>query len=254
MDQSYSSNGFFIVKNCVPLEEINGVNAQILDFLNEAITIRYDRISREVTIFGALRSIYDIDLDFYKSVIGSLWRFSPVARLMRSPSIEAAVKKCLNTSHLFLPGGDVVHIMCSKLVIPDGYHGLNAHQDWPSVRGSRDGLVAWLPLTDVTRDTFPIEIIIGSHKYGIFPGKGCKERPWEISLAPYTDVDFVPVECSAGDLVIFSNYLIHRSSIHGASDAFRLAASTRFDNGEDEDYLARGLPTAYKRSVERLEI
>lgn len=250
----YGVNGFHVLKGCIPKECIAGVNRELLDFLARVITRKFDTGVRPGTIFEALSVIHGRDLEFYKSVIGSLWRFSPLSRLLRSSHIEAAVGDLLGSPHLFLPGGDVVHIMSPQLIIPGGYHGIGAHQDWPSVRGSKDGVVAWCPLTQVTSDTFPIEVIPGSHRHGIFPGVGSKERPWEISILPFLESDYIPVECNAGDVVIFSNFLIHRSARDGAPDAFRLALSTRFDNGLDWDYLNEGLPTAYKRVVDRLEI
>lgn len=254
MDDFYDLNGFKIIKGCVSGDAIAGAKQEVLGFLNSAVKKKFGCVPISETIFQALSLIHERDLEFYKAILGALWRFVPIVRLLRSSPIELAVKELVGSPHLFLPGGDVVHIMSSQLLIPGGYHGLGAHQDWPSVRGSDDGLVAWLPLTDVTHDTYPIEVIPGSHKHGIFSSSGCKERPWEISIAPFVEADFKPLECSAGDLVLFSNYLVHRSAQSGASGAFRLAISTRFDNGLDENYLNRGLPTAYKRVVDRLDI
>jgi ectoine hydroxylase-related dioxygenase (phytanoyl-CoA dioxygenase family) len=248
----YHQNGFVVVNDCLPQALINDAMSSLTELLEFVANKKFVSNTKFKNTRQALAFFHSRDINFYTSILSALWRFRPLNQLMKSESIESVVKELLDTSWLFLPGGDVVHLMCDELQIPGGYHGLGAHQDWPSVGGSSDGLVAWLALTDVTVDSYPIEVIPGSHRSGIFKGLGVLDRPWEIDIRPYSVSDFIPVECSAGDVVFFSNYLIHRSSINGSG--FRMACSTRFDNGSELSYVQRGFPTAYKRVVERIKI
>lgn len=125
-----------------------------------------------------------------------------------------------------------------------------AYQDFPSVQGSLDGFVIWIPLVDIDENRFPLEVILGSHKNGILPSFENNGSAWEVKPECYEESDFIPAVCEVGDVVFMSNLTVHRSSQKG-DDRLRLARSTRYDNTDEKSFIQRCYPSAYIRSVSR---
>lgn len=150
--------------------------------------------------------------------------------------------RALGIHNYSFPSQPVLHVMSPDLKIPGGYHGTEAHQDWPSVQGSLDMITVWIALTDT--DHFPIEVIPGSHLKGLREGKS----NGSVLKVAAKDKDFVPLKCKAGDAVFLSGFVIHRT---GKSEGFRMAVSQRFDNIDESTFYERNYHCAQKRIVER---
>ena len=135
----------------------------------------------------------------------------------------------------------VVTIM-NRNTIPDIYYGTSAHQDWASVQGSLDMATAWVALTDAKVGNYPLEVVPGSHLDGL------KDGVANGSVLEIQAGGFIPVDCNAGDVVIFSGFMVHRT---GSGSGYRVAASQRYENAAEPSYIERGYPCAQKRVVER---
>ncbi len=247
---SYKFDGFFIAKGLLDTPSIT----HVLDSFNKTLTDQLTAISKTEKIndtFHGLKTLYHLDIERYKKVVGALWRKETVYRLMHDLRIINFLTEKFGWQDLFVPGGQVVHIMANELKIPNGYFGLVPHQDFPSVQGSLDGLVVWIPLVKVDKHNFPLEVIAGSHKAGLIPMSETSSISWEIDNNCYDDQKFVPVEVEVGDVVFMSMFTIHRSSISGEAGRFRIAMSSRFDNADEQTFINRAYPTAYLRSVHR---
>jgi hypothetical protein len=208
-------------------------------------------VQKDIDLFSSLKKLHKKDLDRYKRVLGSFWRHETIFSLMHSPEIVNFLKSQFGWSGMFLPGGQVVLVMSDELKIPDGYFGLVPHQDFPSVQGSLNGVVVWIPLTDVDESNFTMEVIPKSHSKGLLTMIDRGSSTWEVSPSEYDAKSFIPIKAKVGDVVFMSMFTIHRSSIVGLPGRFRLALSTRFDNETEPTYIDRAYPTAYIRTVHR---
>jgi ectoine hydroxylase-related dioxygenase (phytanoyl-CoA dioxygenase family) len=141
--------------------------------------------------------------------------------------------------------------MADALKIPNGYFGLVPHQDFPSVQGSVDGVVVWLPLVKVDKDNYPLEVIPGSHLRGLAPMISHGDSTSEVDPNWFDASHFTPAEVDVGDVIFMSMFTVHRSSTRGSPNRCRLAVSTRFDNADEASFIERAYPTAYVRSVRR---
>jgi len=200
-------------------------------------------------LHAALRMLHGADIERYKRTLGALWRKADIAQVMHHAEVTGFLRRAFGWEDMFLPGGDVLLLMAEDLKIPGGYFGLGAHQDFPSVQGSLDGLVVWIPLTDVDRDAFPLEVVPGSHRRGLITEVEQTLNGWQIPASAFAEEDFVPVQVKAGDVVFMSYFTAHRSGLRG--DRLRIALSTRYDNADEASFVARTYPTAYQRSVHR---
>lgn len=203
-------DGFCIARGLLPRADVTAtlesVHRTIRDQLREiGVTAAGD------DLHAALRALHAADIERYKRVLGALWRKADVSGLMRHPALFGFLREAFGWRDVFLPGGEVALLMAADLKIPGGYFGLGAHQDFPSVQGSLDGVVAWIPLTDVDRDGWPVEVIPGSHRRGLITEVDETRNGWEIRPEALDDADWRPVEVKAGDVVFLSVFTVHRS-------------------------------------------
>jgi hypothetical protein len=127
----------------------------------------------------------------------------------------------------------------------ESYWKTPPHQDWSSMQGSIDSVVAWIPLVDMKSELGPIEIIPGSHHAGLLNNKKVPGGFGNITDARFQDDKlFVPVELELGDVVFFSSFLVHRSGTN-STDGFRWSCHFRYNNLAEDTFIKRGYPHAY---------
>lgn len=247
----FKSNGFFVAKNLLDEQSVEAVRRSIAKTFFDQLAEIYAVVEKD-DIFSAMQTLYRDDLDRYKKVASAIWRKLDVYQLMHDPRIIGFLRNEFRWGDIFVAGGQVAHIMAHELKIPGGYFGLVPHQDFPSVQGSLDGVVVWLPLVKVDRDNFPLEVIPGSHKRGLLPMVDDGKVSWEIR-SEYQEEDYMPVEVDVGDVIFISMFTVHRSSKNGTLGRYRLALSTRFDNADEATFIERCYPSAYERNVHRAQ-
>lgn len=250
--EQYKSNGFIIAKGLLDRQCVDRVRQSVAKtFLDQLRQISVD--VEGMGLFDAMQTLHRHDLERYKKTAGAVWRKLDIYQLLHDPRITGFLSDKFGWRDIFVSGGQVAHIMAHELRIPDGYFGLGAHQDFPSVQGSLDGVVVWLPLVRVDRDNFPLELIPGSHKHGLLLMKGEGSASWEVKPDQYHEADFISAEVDVGDVVFMSMFTLHRSSENGTPGQYRLALSTRFDNADEATFIDRCYPSAYQRSVHRAQ-
>lgn len=180
--------------------------------------------------------------DYYISFLSAATKSVMLQELFLEKRILDTLSK-IGMHSLLLSGQPVLHVMSPNLRIVDGYYGTAPHQDWPSIQGSLDMVTVWIALTDVSKYNFPLEIMPGSHLGGL------REGVVNGSVLEIPDVGvFTGLECKAGDVVVMSGFLVHRT---GKGTGFRIAVSQRFENAAEPTFIERGYPCAQKRIVER---
>lgn len=249
--EQFNSDGFFIAKHLLDRQSVQTVVHSIGKTFADQLHGQPGGVEGDT--FSAMQAFHQQDLDRYKKVAAALWRKLDVYQLTHDPRITGFLRDKFGWQDIFVAGGQVVHIMAHELKIPDGYFGLVTHQDFPSVQGSLDGVVVWIPLVDVDRDNFPLEVIPGSHKRGLLPMTGNGNASWEVAFDQYREEDFIPAVVEVGDVIFMSMFTVHRSSTNGTEGKCRLAVSTRFDNADEKTYVERCYPSAYERTVHRAQ-
>lgn len=246
--KSYNENGFYIAKGLIDKSFINEVVLNIKKHFDNQLRLLNQEIPND--IYDSMKLLHKEDIERYKKTAGYLWRKMSLYNLLHHKNIQKFVKENFGWNDIVIPGGQVVHIQADILKIPNGYFGLIAHQDFPSVQGSLDGFVVWVPLVNIDANRYPLEVIPGSHKNGVLPSIENSSSSWEIKPECYNESDFVPAVCEVSDVIFMSNFTVHRSSQKG-DDRLRLACSTRYDNADEETFIERCYPSAYIRTVHR---
>lgn len=248
--ESFNQEGFFVFKGLLSPASVETVIAEIRQvFADQLRLLGIDANAENLSCPQTMKRLFDLDVKRYLAAASVLARLSGVARLLHGEAIWEALRR-LGCRRASIPSHPVTHLMSPDLQIPDGYYGLEAHQDWPSLQGSLDAMVVWVPLVDIDAGMNPLELIPRSHLRGPLEAT-VGQNESVIAPSAINEADFVPLEVKAGDVAVFSCFTVHRSSKVGRAGAVRLACSTRYENLDEPTYAERGYPSAFKRSIHR---
>jgi hypothetical protein len=236
--QEYRSKGLVVLRSFF-------ASPGLLDDVAAEVETLGRRWSKDFRLAAAAPSLASMPGEDRAAFYRALRYLPSVTRLAAHPSL-LEVSRSLG---LRLPA--VRHSYNLRMDPPGGDRFLfHWHQDITYLLGSTNSLTYWIPLGRADREHGTIEVIPGSHARGVVPFHftGTKTLERTSTLSP-TDVhlDQEPTEPTAfleadrGDLVVFSQFLLHRST-RNASDRVRWTVQIRHSDFADERFAAAGYP------------
>jgi len=116
------------------------------------------------------------------------------------------------------------------------------HQDLPyDPGGSENSLVIWIPLQDIGKKIGPIELIPGSHLYGLLPhGDDVDVKKAKLTL-PDGIGNFQPAKAKVGQALALSNFTIHKSGYNDTKNSVKMSLHFRYRDLASPEYLTRYL-------------
>jgi phytanoyl-CoA hydroxylase len=135
----------------------------------------------------------------------------------------------------------VLYFNSKHLAKSEAYYKSPPHQDWRSMQGSLNAMVIWVPLGDVSKDLGALEIIPGSHVWGL---QDSREDEWYRRIEGLSDAQYQTVAVSAGDVLFFSAFLVHRSG-NNITDSIRWSCHFRYNDLEESTFVSRKYPNPY---------
>jgi phytanoyl-CoA hydroxylase len=117
------------------------------------------------------------------------------------------------------------------------YHTVDAHQDWRSMQGSLNSVVIWIPLIDIDRDLGALEILPGSHLEGLRTDR-IENGFGMVKLTNEEIHKLLPVEVEAGDVLLFSSFLIHQSG-NNITNKPRWSCHFRYNDLDEATFKSR---------------
>lgn len=130
-----------------------------------------------------------------------------------------------------------------KLAKEKVYHKVDAHQDWRSMQGSLNSIVIWIPLTDINRELGALQILPESHMQGLRTTK-MQGGFGMVSLTEEEKNQLITVEVEAGDVLLFSSFLIHQSG-ENVSNKPRWSCHFRYNDLDEPTFITRKYAHAY---------
>jgi len=131
----------------------------------------------------------------------------------------------------------------SRYLSKGGSHWkLGAHQDWRTGQGSLNSAVCWFPLVDCDASLGSLQIMPGSHKVGLM--KADTTGYLGTIQENLNEEDFVQTTFEAGDLLVFSAFLVHRSG-ENTTRNIRWSIQLRYNNMAEPTFQERGFPMPY---------
>jgi phytanoyl-CoA hydroxylase len=135
----------------------------------------------------------------------------------------------------------VLYFNSRHLAKSEVYYKSPPHQDWRSMQGSLNAMVIWVPLADAPFELGALEIIPGSHIWGL---QDSHEDEWYRHIEGLSDEQYQSVVMSAGDVLFFSAFLVHRSG-NNVTDSIRWSCHFRYNDLEESTFVSRKYPNPY---------
>ena len=137
----------------------------------------------------------------------------------------------------------VLYFNSPRLAKSEVYWRVFPHQDWRSMQGSLDSIVIWVPLIDLPPELGPLEVVPGSHLDGLVTSE-VVDNFGKVDESYLRDKTFESLPVSAGDVVMFSSFLVHRSGTNSSPD-IRWSCHFRYNNLAETTFVERGYPHPY---------
>jgi phytanoyl-CoA hydroxylase len=141
----------------------------------------------------------------------------------------------------------VLYFNSRHLAKSEVYYKSPPHQDWRSMQGSLNAIVVWVPLVDVPQKLGALEIISGSHLWGL---QKSREDKWYRHIEGLRDDQYQSIEMNAGDALFFSAFLVHRSG-DNVTDSIRWSCHFRYNDLEEPTFVSRKYPNPYTYAPEQ---
>lgn len=244
----YREQGFAIFRRMFAPEEIAAIHA-------DAKAVFASQMRRhgllppgevsEATFTAGMFRLFEVDLPTFVNCGKQAQHLVSLHRL----SLDARIMAALDALGLTFPNVStrpVLYFNHRRLAKKEVYWRLTLHQDWRSMQGSLDSAVVWLPLVDVDRDLGALEVVPGSHRWGLLAaemidGYGHITEDAQARIDPGA---LQSVELERGDALFFSTFLVHRSGTN-VSEAIRWSCHFRYNNLREPTFVARGYPHPY---------
>jgi len=228
-----------------------GLREEVATLRQEFLQV-FDTISR-LNGLGEIKNDQDI-IEFYSSDHRDLWigvydqlrQLPGIYHLADRPVLESIQKVC----GLGLCAYTSVISVRVDMPLGEGSMPTKAHQDYPTHQGSGNSVTLWIPLQDVTSEDGPVQAVAGSHLSGIIPTEQGEFNRAPASLPKYTgirshmessshlDDQMVEVPVTAGQVLVFSQLLLHRSGVN-VGNRIRYSLNIRLNDLTAPDYTER---------------
>lgn len=231
---SLKKDGLLLIKNLVK-EEVLQIKKEMMDALD--VFCR-----REETTDQKIISLFKEKKDSFLGWTNVCHNLFSLHRLASSKKIEKVLiengikKPIINTRPL-------ISLSCKQIAEKESYWKVAEHQDWPSTRGSLNGVTIWIPLVDVDRNLGALEVCKGSHLNGL------QEHIIEcVPIIKNYDKEFQSIPMEVGDVLIFNYFTVHKSGENLFKDKIRWSAHLRYDDAAEKTFIERNFPK-YKKEI-----
>jgi hypothetical protein len=209
--------------------------------LRHGLLLRSPEETSEAEFTEAMFRLFETDLQAFTNCGKHAQHLISLHRLSLDERILEVVRE-LGLEFPNISTRPVMYFNSRRLAKKEVYWRLSTHQDWRSMQGSLDAVIVWLPLVRIDRALGALEVIPGSHKWGLLEaemvdGYGNLKEPIDASPA-------LPVEVEQGDALFFSSFLVHQSGIN-STEELRWSCHFRYNNLREPTFIERGFPHPY---------
>jgi phytanoyl-CoA hydroxylase len=237
----YHKNGFFLLQNFFPKNEIIRIHEEAKDVFKAQLK-RHRLDSEDLTVEAnfdeALYALFEKNFQDLVNCGKQVQHLISLHRLGTDPRVLDQLK-ALGLAFPCISARPVMFFNSRHLAKREEYWRLGAHQDWRSSQGSLDAITIWVPLVDIDERLGALEVIPGSHKWGLLESEGVSYYG-KISKE-MTAGEFLPVVVERGDALVFSSFLVHRSGTN-STESIRWSIHFRYNNLSEQTFINRGYP------------
>jgi ectoine hydroxylase-related dioxygenase (phytanoyl-CoA dioxygenase family) len=222
LQDEISSTGYLLIRGLLPEDALNPVLGDITRVLYAAgwLLPRFDRRERIADCHAACG---DPDPAF-KRTYQDVFNLESFHALSHHPALKNVMSMLVGTHVLIHPKpiGRLIFPNCERLVN-------HAHQDYRFMDGDPEFFTAWIPLHDCPTDQGPLQILEGSHRFGVQSHDTENLHVPEIREGAAQGGDWVGGQINAGDVLIFHSLTVHAASPN-LSNRLRISLDCRFQD------------------------
>ena len=241
--EKFRENGYFIAEHIVSEKKINAVLENIF-----RIYFKYNPSSK----LHELQEPWKSDL-FHEEMIkfrkSDLKRFS---LLYDSVQTGASLIELFSDELILKCSANLLDVKNSELSVSEWMIRMDAPADKRNVAGwhqeisylRNNGLVVWIPLSDITPDLGRVQVCPKSHREGELKVVQNKNLPSGVSNVSYDEIEpeyvakysIMDVDIKKGDVLFFNTKLFHRSGVN-TSNRIRFSCNTHHAISTAEDFV-----------------
>ncbi len=244
--EEYKKTGYQIVRGLFNENEIDTVRIEAQEIFKkqmQEVGINTQDIDSEETFNKKLFQLFTDRPDLIVSSGKHIQHLISLHKISLDDRIINILKQ-LGFSFPNICTRPVMFFNAQKLAKKQVYWKTDPHQDWRSMQGSLNSMVAWVALCDINISLGALEVIPGSHLKGL----QAKEMVDSFGIIPENvlEVDkFIPVEVKKGDVLFFSSLLIHQSGNNSTDFGIRWSCHFRYNDMHETEFIERGYPHPY---------
>jgi phytanoyl-CoA hydroxylase len=244
--RSYKTDGFLLLRNVLPKTFLEDIRKEAKSCFLHQLTCRGYSLSESSTEKDFEQALYRLFNDDYDAFVGAAKLCQHAISLFRLSASEEVIGSLreVGVEQPAICVKPIIYFNSRHISKIAGHYKTPAHQDWRSMQGSLNSVVVWIPLIDIDRDLGALEVIPGSHLMGLLP---TEQDEWfrHVRSDSINETEFVPLEVEAGDLVLFSSFLVHRSG-NNSTESIRWSMHYRYNDAAESSWIERKFVHPYK--------
>lgn len=220
--EEISSRGYTLIRGLIARSDIDNVLGGITKILSDAGWLLPDLDPLEHIADNAA-ACGDPDPSF-KRTYREVFNLESFHALPHHPALKGVMNMLVGEQVLVHPKpiGRLIFPNCDRLRV-------HAHQDYRFMSGDPECFTVWIPLHDCPTDLGPLQILEGSHRFGVIAHEDEDLHVPEISAGALTDGDWAGGQINAGDVLIFHSLTVHAASPN-RSPRLRISMDCRFQD------------------------
>ena len=253
--EKFRERGYFIAKSIISEKKINAVLETIF-----RIYFKYNPSSK----LRDLQEPWNSDL-FHEEIIK--FRKSDPKRfslLYDSTQTSVSIMELLTSELIAKYSANLLDTKNNELCITEGMIRMDAPGDKRNIAGwhqeisylRNNGIVIWIPLSDITPDLGPLQVCPKSHHEGELKVVQNKNLPGDASTVSVDEVgpeyiakySIMDVEIKKGDVLFFDTELFHRSGVN-TSNRMRFSCQVRHAINTAEGFVPFRQTKTYSKFV-----
>jgi ectoine hydroxylase-related dioxygenase (phytanoyl-CoA dioxygenase family) len=222
--EELDSRGYALIRGLLPHADLENVLGEITEILSDAgwLLRGYDPIER---IANGGAACGDPDPSF-KQTYREVFNLESFHALPHHPALKGVMRMLVGEQVLVHPKpiGRLIFPNCANLTV-------HAHQDYRFMSGDPECFTVWIPIHDCPPELGPLQILEGSHRFGIIDHEDENLHVPEIPTGALTEGNWASGQINAGDVLIFHSMTVHAASAN-RSNQLRISMDCRFQSYE----------------------
>lgn len=222
LQEQLGSSGYVLIRDLIPRDDVRKALASVTNVLADAGWLLsghepLERIADQDAACG------DPDLSF-KRTYQEVFNLELFHALPHHPALEHVMKLVVG-EHLLIHPKPI-----GRLIFPHRENlTVHAHQDHRFMDGDPECFTVWIPLHDCPIGMGPLQILEGSHRFGVIDHEHENLHVPEIPAQALSQSTWVGGQIDAGDVLIFHSLTVHAASPN-RSDRIRISLDCRFQD------------------------